>query len=87
MLHPTVAIGLSISKEERSGRLDERHQTDDLRAERSRRDTLEEEWGIGQAIEACDFLVTSFGQPEVVAEQCLGLWLAVDGQGEVTHEA
>jgi adenylate kinase family enzyme len=78
MLHPTVAIGLSVSEEERSWRLDERGQKNELYAERVRRDTIEEAWGIGRAIETCDFLVASSGQPEVVAAQCLKLWLIVD---------
>lgn len=80
MLRPTVAIGLSVSEEERDRRLDERGQTHERRAQRVRRDTIEEAWGIGRAIEACDFLVASSGEVEVAAAQCLELWLTVDRQ-------
>jgi adenylate kinase family enzyme len=86
MLDPAVAIGLSVSEEERDWRLDKRHQANE-QSERDRRDVIEEAWGIGRAIDACDFLVPSHGQPEGVAAQCLKLWLAVDRKLDAPHEA
>jgi adenylate kinase family enzyme len=79
-LQPTVAIGLSVSDAERDWRLDKRDQTDGRVTDRNHRDAIEEAWGIGRTIDACDFQVSSHGQPEAVAAQCLELWLTADRQ-------
>ncbi|HEV2781797.1 MAG TPA: AAA family ATPase [Actinophytocola sp.] len=85
-LHPTVAIALSLSGEERERRLAERDRGGEPEVERGYRDVLEENWGISQTLAACDFSVASTGQPDLVVEQCLELWMAADRQVNNSRE-
>lgn len=86
-LAPAVAIALTLSDEDRWQRLVRRRFTDDPRQEWTERQALEKRLGFSSTVKACNARLSSDEPPQVVANECLAIWLAFDKRVQITANA
>lgn len=77
-LRPTLALALSLPDSERRLRTLARQSGNLSRAALENRESVEDEWGIRETLNRCNFSVNTMADSETVLAQCLEKWLDAD---------